>query len=332
MFSTSSSILSLSNEEIKCLVEQSNNIKGSPSKEPDRFIQQTNQVLSQIPERIQQQIQNFVKTGSSTGFLCIGILPLEEQEIPKTPDGNHYHCGEHTRMARIQAIFNQLCGEMIAYEAEGEGRLFQDMVPKRELSTTQTSLSSHVELEIHTEQAFSQLRPDYLSLACLRGDPSAKTYVFHIQQILKHLSPEKIGKLREPRWTVGVDLSFKMGGKYEFLEGGDLRGPLPIIYGSQEDPFLVFDQDLMKGIDEEAENLKQEIIQLYYQYREEYVLSPGEILIIDNRRVVHGRSPFQPRYDGSDRFIIRSFVVLDIKKSEYARSGETPRMVSAIYS
>jgi L-asparagine oxygenase len=331
MFSFTSSIIYLSLIETKCLVNLAQQISSSPSREPEQFIQQTRSVLSMVPERIQASIQRFVEKGSSTGFLCICTIPLQENEIPETPEGNHLHIGEQTVLARVQSIFNQLTGEMIAYEAEGEGRLFQDMVPKKELSTTQTSLSSNVELEIHTEQAFSRLRPDYLSLACLRGDPFAKTYIFHIHQIIKHLSPEKIRRLREPLWTIGVDLSFKMDGKYEFLEG-DLRGPLPIIYGSQEDPFLVFDQDLMKGITKEAENLKQEIIQLYYQYRTEYILSPGEILLIDNRRVVHGRSPFQPRYDGTDRFIIRSFVALDIKKSEYARSNETPRMVSAIYS
>ena len=32
---------------------------------------------------------------------------------------------------------------------------------------------SGVELELHTEQAFSKLRPDVLSLACLRGNPKA---------------------------------------------------------------------------------------------------------------------------------------------------------------
>ena len=58
------------------------------------------------------------------------------------------------------------------------------MVPSRESARTQTSLSSEVELEVHTEQAFSVLRPDYLSLACLRGDPNAHTYLLRAHDIV----------------------------------------------------------------------------------------------------------------------------------------------------
>ena len=108
----------------------------------------------------------------------------EELEIKnvQTPPDNKQHIGETTVIAKIQAFFNQLLGQMIAYEAEGDGYLFQDMVPNKSLSKTQTSLGSTVELEIHTEQAFSKWKPDFLSLACLRSDPEAKTYVLHKQQ------------------------------------------------------------------------------------------------------------------------------------------------------
>jgi alpha-ketoglutarate-dependent taurine dioxygenase len=35
------------------------------------------------------------------------------------------------------------------------------------------------------------------------------------------------------------------------------------------------------------------------------VLEPGDVLIINNRRVVHGRRPFKARYDGTDRWLKR---------------------------
>jgi L-asparagine oxygenase len=34
-------------------------------------------------------------------------------------------------------------------------------------------------------------------------------------------------------------------------------------------------------------------------------LGSGDVLLIDNRRAVHGRSAFRPAYDGSDRWIQR---------------------------
>jgi hypothetical protein len=39
------------------------------------------------------------------------------------------------------------------------------------------------------------------------------------------------------------------------------------------------------------------------------VLATGDLLVIDNARVVHGRTPYEPRFDGSDRWLQRSLVV-----------------------
>ncbi|HZB32029.1 MAG TPA: TauD/TfdA family dioxygenase, partial [Streptosporangiaceae bacterium] len=37
-------------------------------------------------------------------------------------------------------------------------------------------------------------------------------------------------------------------------------------------------------------------------------LRPGEILVVDNDVAVHGRVPFTPRYDGTDRWLKRASV------------------------
>jgi alpha-ketoglutarate-dependent taurine dioxygenase len=42
------------------------------------------------------------------------------------------------------------------------------------------------------------------------------------------------------------------------------------------------------------------------------VLSDGDVLVIDNDRAVHGRSPFVPRYDGTDRWLKRALVVREL--------------------
>jgi alpha-ketoglutarate-dependent taurine dioxygenase len=45
----------------------------------------------------------------------------------------------------------------------------------------------------------------------------------------------------------------------------------------------------------------------------------GDLLCIDNRRTVHGRTSFTPRYDGFDRWLQRSFVVRDLGLSAVDR-------------
>lgn len=315
--------IKLSNEEVNLLCDLAFSITACPSITPELFIHEIKQVLLFLPNRIKELLQTF---SNSYGYIHFHKIPTVDK--PSTPFDNSHHLGEKTTIAKIQAFFNQILGEMVAYEAEGYGCLFQDMVPSINLSETQTSLSSNVELEIHTEQAFSKLKPDFLSLACLRGDTEAKTYIFHKKTLLENLTSYKIDILYKPLWEIGVDMSFKMNNDINFLEG-NLRGPLSII--DRETGDFVFDQDLMYGITEEAENLKNEIVEIYHNKKTEVILQEGDIIILDNRCVVHGRSSFQAKYDGSDRFIVRTFVMKDYKKSEYARKNWS-RMIEAIYS
>ena len=51
------------------------------------------------------------------------------------------------------------------------------------------------------------------------------------------------------------------------------------------------------------------------------VLEPGDLLVVDNNVAVHGRSPFTARFDGTDRWLQRSFVVADLAPSAGERDG-----------
>ena len=329
------SIIDLSPEEINHLHHLANQLTVSPSQDPNLFCEKVKDLAIGNSNRnpldcfdsLREKLVSFAKKGNENGCLLIRTLPLKQEEIPPTPPDNREKKGETTVLSKVQAILLSVLGDMIAYEAEGYGCLFQDVVPHSKFASCQTSLGSNVELEIHTEQAFSSLRPDFLSLACLRGDPHAYTYLLPVQKIIEHLTPEEKEILYQKKWFTGVDLSFRCHGK-DFIEG-DVRGPMSILHDFP--PHLRFDQDLMKGTDEVSQRMIQKIVDLYDQHRISHCLQPGEILFIDNQRAVHGRSPFFPKYDGNDRFLIRCFATLDYVKSEYARP-EGGRTVAAIYS
>jgi L-asparagine oxygenase len=299
----------------------------SPSDAPELYCRQARRAARRMPDRLCELLADFAGKGTDSGTMLLDGLPVEDP--PPTPPDNRSHLGEHTALARVQAIVNHGCGEMLAYEAEGRGRLYQDMVPNRALAQSQTSLGSRVELELHTEQAFSTLKPDVLSLACLRGHPDARTYVLPAHALLAQLNPFERKLLRQPLWMTGVDGSFRHEG-HEFIEG-DERGPLPIVAGAPDDPTIVFDQDLMRGLTDEAQSMIARITEIYHDHRRSHTLTPGQILLVDNVRAVHGRSPFTPSFDGSDRFIVRSFAVRDLVRTRYARPGNG-RIVAAEYS
>jgi L-asparagine oxygenase len=319
------SLLELTKDEIEILIQLSELITESPSDNPDLYCKQLKELSRQLPENIHRVLSNFAKYGSDTGFLLIRCIPMSN--LPNTPSNNNEKIGETTTLAKIQGILVSIIGDMISYEAEGYGRLYQDVVPVRSMANNQTSVGSYTELEIHTEQAFSKLRPDMISLACIRGDKDALTYILPVKQIIDQLTTEEIQLLRQPLWKTGVDLSFKLNG-HEFIDG-DIRGPLSIIHGSTNDPFLIFDQDLMFGLTTESTDMIKRIVDIYFTHRISHNLIAGEIILIDNHRAVHGRSPYYPNYNGYDRFLTRCFITTDYEKSDHSRVG---RMISAIHS
>ena len=335
-----SHIIELTNDEIEIMKELAMNIDTSPSLTPDAYCLQVKCESQHVPQRLRALLQKFAHKGSDTGFLLIRRIPIDE--LPSTPENNNCKIGEQTILAKIQSIFVSVISNMIAYEAEGYGRLFQDVIPVKSMEKNQTSISSSVELEIHTEQAFSKLRPDILSLACLRGNTKANTYILPVKSIINNVTDAELEMLKMPLWNTGVDLSFKLNG-HEFIDR-DIRGPMSIICGYKDprlenedprlaldDPLLVFDQDLMTGITDESNEMIKKIVDIYYKHRLSHNLTPGEIVFIDNNRAVHGRSPFIPKYDGLDRFLVRCFGVYNYEYSAYSRENGG-RIVSAIYS
>ena len=322
----------INENENDILISLANCITADPTEEPSLFCQQSKQLSLQLPKRIRDLLLDFALNGSPTGFLLIQNISLNDHKLPTTPPNNSYKIGETTILSKIQSILINVMGEMIAYEAEGYGRLFQDIVPVKDMAHDQTSVGSSAELEIHTEQAFSKLKPDILCLSCLKGDINALTFILPVKKIIDNLNDDQIQMLYQPLWKTEVDLSFKLNGN-EFIEG-DIRGPLSILNGNsiRLDPTLIFDQDLMTGITEESNNMIKQIVDIYYSHRIAHNLKSGQIIFIDNNRAVHGRSSFSPKYDGNDRFLIRCFAIFDFEKSSYARLNLNNRMITAIYS
>lgn len=60
-------------------------------------------------------------------------------------------------------------------------------------------------------------------------------------------------------------------------------------------------------------------------------LEPGDLLVVDNRRAIHGRSAFPARYDGFDRWLQRMYVARDLALCNEERF-RTERTVGTAFS
>jgi L-asparagine oxygenase len=301
-------------------------ITADPNSDPDEFGRQASAASFEVPASVRAAVLNFSDVGSDTGILVVRGLYVDD-ELVDTPLDNTGGHAARTVFAREMAVIAQLLGSMVAYEAEGNGHLIQDMVPNPKLATTQQSQGSKVELEAHTEQCFSDYKPDYVILGALRGDSEAKTYAFAGRKLTEHLTPEEVAKLRQPLWATTIDESFQ-----PYIPNPDaVRGPFPILTGPESDPYILVDQDLMHGITAEAQRLLERIVEVYIAHRDAHTLEAGDLLMLDNLRAMHGRSMYAPRFDGKDRFIARGFVVRD-RRRLWSQLLDDRRTVAAVFS
>ena len=167
----------------------------------------------------------------------------------------------------------------------------------------------------HTETAFHPHRPRHLLLLCLRGDPAARTTLASVHDLFDRLSPRDVDLMFEPRFRTAVDASFLAGRRNEL---GPVR---PLVTGTRQEPTFVYDADLTVGIDVEADELVARIRAVIADVQTSVVLEPGDLLVVDNNVAVHGRSPFAARFDGTDRWLQRAFVVADLAPSAADRDG-----------
>ncbi|MEO7398198.1 MAG: hypothetical protein ABIW84_06515 [Ilumatobacteraceae bacterium] len=274
----------------------------------------------QLPPGLRQQLTAFKLAPPPAGCLLLKGLPVGT--LPPTPREPTAPIAKSNATELRLLSVAALLGEAVGYGPEHGGDVVQNIVPVREAAASQTSTSSKVDLMFHTEAAFHPHRPRYLLLFCLRGDVQARTTVASIHAALAFLDPAVVEVLFQERFRCAVDESYLHG------RANVLGPPTSVLSGSLADPTMVFDQDLMVGMDEEADDALHDLGVALMQHHDGVVLEPGDLFVIDNGLVVHGRSPFTPRFDGTDRWLQRAFVVDDLAASAGERTG---RVITTVF-
>ena len=223
--------------------------------------------------------------------------------VPPTPlvtNADHDACPAATRAL---LHFADDIGRAVGYDREQEGRLIQDIFPVKAAERAQVSTSSKVMLGSHTETAFHPHKPRYAVLLCLRGDSQAATTYSDVNEIVQHLTPEQLAVLQTDEFVTTVDPSFMTHGE------PDARVAVTPLTRRHHGWTFVYDELLMSATTSRARSALSALHAAVKLASRRVVLKAGELLVIDNDRAVHGRTPFVPRYDGTDRWLKRALVV-----------------------
>jgi L-asparagine oxygenase len=253
--------------------------------------------------------------GSRDGITLLRGMPVD-RPLPPTPRSGAFTGSwrELSQSAISQLMVMSVLGDVICYADEKDGQLIQDICPVPGAEHRQENTGSSL-LELHTEDGFHPNKPDFLSLLALRSDHAgeAMTVACGIRAVLPRLRPEVVDVLRMPWFRIKLATSFV---------GADLTAYsrlMPILSGSPRDPDMCVDLHATEPANEAARHALADLRRAILGSLVGAALQPGDMLIVDNRKAVHGRTGFTPRYDGQDRWLRRCFAVADIRGSHPMR-------------
>ncbi len=284
----------------------------------EQLVTEAGRAVRLLPGQTFDALSMFATDPGRAGALLLRNVPVGQ--LPATPATPTEVLGKSVTSEFSLLTVARALGQPVGYLPEHGGDIVQNIVPVKASQNRQVSTSSRVELLFHTEAAFHPHRPRYLLLLCLRGDPSAATTLSSVRDVLPHLDESVIDVLFQPRFRTRPDESYLSSRSAEGAVG-TLGSPMSVFSGHRESPTLVFDADLMVGTDATAQAALETFAQAVADHHTSVVLGAGDLLIVDNTVAVHGRSPFTPRFDGTDRWLQRTFVVADLMPSAVERVG-----------
>jgi L-asparagine oxygenase len=283
-----------------------------PIGHPD-FVRAASHASRWMPSVVHDALVDFVDHVPQAGAIVLRGLPVGV--LPRTPPSPTAPTEKDVLSEFVLLTVARRLGQPVGYLPEHGGDLVQNLVPTATNADRQVSTSSKVELMFHTEAAFHPHRPRYLMLLCLRGDPAAITTLSSVFEVIPHLPPSVVDTLFQARFRTAVDESYLHG------RANLLGVPMPVLRGDRSRPSMVFDADLMVGIDTEADEALRTLGRAVEAHQVGLALQAGDLLVVDNDVAVHGRTPYEPRFDGFDRWLQRAMAVTDLTPSAGERVG-----------
>jgi L-asparagine oxygenase len=245
--------------------------------------------------------------GSSHGVLVRNAG--RDPSLPPTPSdaaakvARTSYVGEWTLLLLASSL-----GTVVSYREQRAGQLFNNILPMRGSEDEVSSQGSRTELGLHRECTFSDVGPDFIGLYCHRGGDVA-TYIVSAARLQHCLSDRQWEILRQPRFATPVPPLFRRDSP-----AAAAHHPHSIFLGERDNPEIRVDTTLTRGTDHEAEAALDELRTLAWHddVLERVVLNPGDLLLLDNRKCLHGRQAFTANFDGSDRWLVRLYVKTDL--------------------
>ncbi|WP_328388254.1 TauD/TfdA family dioxygenase [Nocardia sp. NBC_00416] len=268
---------------------------------------------------------------TSAGACVLRRLPLRDDEIGPTPpdwqtatawsaDPARPGCSFELDIAML--LLAAAAGEPFGWAGQQDGRLVNNIVPAAGHEFEQSGASSTVLLSPHSEDAFHPRRANLLVLGCLRNADRVGTTVSSVRRV--ELTGAERRALRTPTLPILPDVSYGS----DFDRAAAVA--VPTLWcepgrDNESEALTVRFDPAYTPLDEADPAYRAAYQRLETELERVCVLAclqPGELLLIDNDVAVHGRVPFTPRYDGTDRWLKRVNIRLPERPRRATESRE----------
>ncbi|MET8685101.1 clavaminate synthase Cs1 [Streptomyces sp. NPDC004732] len=273
------------------------------------FLDAARTAADALPAPLAAALDDFNADGNQDGHLLLRGLPVEDDDaLPRTPDSTPAPVARPLlNQEAMLAVVGRRLGLHTGYRELRSATVFHDVYPSPGAHYL-SSETSETLLEFHTEMAYHVRQPNYVLLACSRADHERKaaTLVGSVRKALPLLSDDTRIRLFDRPLPCRVDVAFRGG-----VEDPGAIADVKPLYGDARDPFLGYDRELLAPRDAADVEAVSALSKALDEVREAVYLVPGDLLIVDNFRTTHARTPFAPRWDGKDRWLHRAYIRTD---------------------
>ncbi|MFC9292936.1 TauD/TfdA family dioxygenase [Streptomyces sp. NPDC057011] len=255
---------------------------------------------------------------TADGLFVLRGLDVDDGAIGATPS-SWTTAGDSGAVHDIALLLlATVMGNPIAWEGQQNGRFVHNIVPAAGHETQQTGASSSVLLSPHTEDAFHPGRAHLLMLGCMRNRDDVATTAASIRKA--RLSAADVALLVRPVLPILPDDAYEEARRY--TEGAPPA--VPALFAAEDGMTLRFDPAYtpLDGADGAYRAAYGRLCDELARVSVAVSLRPGEVLVVDNDLVVHGRVPFRARYDGTDRWLKRASVRVPGRRTRPAAEAE----------
>lgn len=251
---------------------------------------------------------------------------FDVQELPETPTAFIPVPDVATTLAAracAVACLAALNSDTISYGSENDGYLFVNLVvlpgdgefaekSKGDMRGHTDGVSFPIRGQMHEIDERIAPSPDFVCLSGLRNPDKTLTTVMPLSAVLAQMTIDDINELTKPQYVIRPQKTFKLGLRKLFGKDSPLLKPMAgiqLLFEGDDGYWIRYSHSA--GDSDYDSELATRAIKRFEEACEKcsisVVISPGDLLVVNNRVGLHGRGVVGGQAGGNSRWLLRTY-------------------------